>query len=336
MRPLPLLALLLLLFGGPASAAAPPEPAALGQARAQVEAARTEHVRLRAEQLSLSQQVGALSEQITALKADGRRGHSNALDAALKQSQALSTRLGAVSREEAAARSRLEQAQTTLIHALSEAMAPLQRELETAAATRRPALLSQLQALRAESERLRTALGPARVELLPPLPQMPQAGAAPERILARVDVLRDQEHRIRRRLKEVRERLELARAEARLARGMDAFLGRRNLFDESDRRLSSSGRSGPIESDGPGYAGEPPMGPAPGEVPTGGNHGDLQARNDASRGGSIDAAALAGRPLDHGPAPDAHSVGALEALEKELEARARELAEQAATLEAQL
>ncbi|HLT28821.1 MAG TPA: hypothetical protein VK013_02180 [Myxococcaceae bacterium] len=329
MRPLPLISMLLLL-GGPSLAEVPATPR-LEQARAAVEEARGEHVRLRAEQLSLSKQVGALSQRITTLKSGERRGSAGELDAALKQSQALATRLGAVSREEATAKARLERAQTALIHALGEAMAPLQDALGSAEARDRPALLSRLQALRTESERLRAALGPARVELLPPLPEMPPAGAAPERILARVDVLRDQEHRVRTRLKDVRERLELARAEARLARGMDAFLGRRNLFDESDRRLSNPSRNGenaPEFSDGQ---------PAPSDTPaTGGDGGALDARSLAARGGAIDTAALAGRPHERGPAVDEHSVSALEALEKELETRARELAREAAKLEAQL
>lgn len=336
MRPLPLLGLLL-LFGGPAPAAGPTAAGQLERARAEVDAARAEHVRIRAEQLSLSKQVGALSQRITALKAEGRRSSAGALDAALKQSQALATQLGAVSREEAAAKGRLEAAQTRLVHALAQAMTPLQRQLETADVAQRPSLISRLRELRTESERVRTALGPARLEQLPPLPEMPQTGAAPERILARVDVLRDQEHRVRTRLKEVRQRLELARAEARLARGMDAFMGRRNLFDESDRRLAAASRAGadqdveaPAEFDGDPVPSPPP------ESPVAGPDSGLQARNFASRGGAIDAAALAGRPLDRGTALDDHSVGALEALEKELEARARELASQAAALEARL
>jgi hypothetical protein len=218
--------------------AAPPaldaELAAPRQALVTAQRARDEKV---ASRDARKHELEVLAKRIEELKLRQRNRlvTGGELDGALRRSQELSTELGASEREVAAAQASVQRASSALVTALTARIDAVTQAWErTGDREEKTRQMETLRALKAEREALREQL-PAEAPL-----RLVETSDDPVKLKQQADALRDSEDKVRRRIRELTERLETARADIELDRRMNEFLGDEALFNEKDRRVRRS------------------------------------------------------------------------------------------------
>jgi hypothetical protein len=215
-----------LLAAGPAQAAT-----ALEQARLGSSSARQKVNDIRARQMALRAELNQVAGRIEALKTQQKRGAD--LDAALRQSQALSGSLAEAAQELSRALADAEREHLSLLSALTAELDRAREQVEnTQSREARAGLLARMRALRQEREQVRALLPAAKV------PALEARGSDdPEDLLEQADMLRDSEDKLRQKMRALETRVAELRQERELDRRMSDFLGDEAMFDDHDRRL---------------------------------------------------------------------------------------------------
>lgn len=220
-----------LVSGAPTSA---PSADALVRARASARGAHETVRVLAARRASMQSELDRLGTEIARLESQ-RVGPLNRgpLRADLRRSQALSSELGALSRQLATARSAEDASDRALLAALDARLAEARMHwagAKTSEARRKA--FAQISSIRSERDRVSARLPQADT------PKLVTTGSEdPQTLRARADALLDEADRVRARLGQVRARIHELRAEADLQRRMSDFASDQSLFDEQDRRL---------------------------------------------------------------------------------------------------
>ena len=204
--------------------------------RASASAARTQVVQLRADQMSKRNELSVLSARIEELKAKRQTSllSGGELDAALKRSQELSGVLSGLAQRMAVSENELVASNTALLDGLSSELARARADFDrqTDRMLRR-ASIARMKQLRSERDAVRAALPVTQVPSLDTL----RASDDPEELLEQAELLRDNEEKLTRELKQVETRLAERRDEQDLDRRVQRFLGEESMFDDQDRRL---------------------------------------------------------------------------------------------------
>ncbi len=191
---------------------------------------------LRSEQMAKRNELSEVSSRIEALKAKRRNAllPGSELDGALKRSQELSGLLSALAQRMSVDENELVAANAALLEALSQqlnrARADFDRQTDRAA---RKASIGLMKQLRTERESVRAALPVTQVASLDTL----KPSDDPEELLEQAELLRDNEEKLAKDLKQVETRLAERKDERELDRRVQRFLGEEAMFDDQDRRL---------------------------------------------------------------------------------------------------
>lgn len=198
--------------------------------------AREQVTALRAEQLKYRSELSALSARIENLKlaSKGKLLRGGELDTALKRSQELSGTLAELAGQVSSREGTLEAANLALLDGLSEEMTRLRTEFErqTDRASRRK-LIEDMRQLRTERDALRQTLPASKIPTLDGV----RPTDNPEELLEQADLLRDNEEKLRRELRSLEARITERRDETELDRRVQRFMGEESMFDDQDRRL---------------------------------------------------------------------------------------------------
>lgn len=260
------LALTLVLLAAPAFSASQ-----LEAVRASAGSARKAVNGVRADQTARRQELNALSARIETLKAQsaGKLLPGGELDAALKQSQALSDQLTGLAQALTARETELETANLALLNELSAELGRLRADFDRQ--TERQAriiIIKRLREARAEREQVRAALPASRV----PAMLTVKPSDDPEDLLEQADLMRDREDQVRKQLKQLETRIAERKDERDLDRRVNQFLGEESFFDDSDRRLrvrrevTTTLSDAKAETPAAGFSADP--GTAAGKTPT--------------------------------------------------------------------
>lgn len=207
--------------------------ASLDALRSTAKGAREQAQQVRSEQMLRRTELSQLSGRIEALKAQRKRGST--LDAALKESQALSDVLTQLARTLASKEAELESTNLALLDALSQRLAALRSDFDHQPdRAGREKVVAQMKALRQEREQVRAALPATKVPALPTLSDAQD----PEDLLAQADLLQDQQDKVKGQLAKLDKRIAELKAERELDRRNRDFQFEDSALDESDRRFN--------------------------------------------------------------------------------------------------
>lgn len=221
---------LCLLVAAPAWASS-----ALEAARADSAAARSKVAQTRKSQTDLRRELSDVSARIEQLKAkEGRSLLENSeLETALRHSQELSAQLTELANRLSTEETASQSAAVALLSALNAEVATAREQAaKMPSRDERKALLAQLSALKAEREQLRSLLPDSAI------PQLQErASTDPDELLSQADALRDNEDKVRAKVKELEARLADAKQDRDLDRHLRELSRDESLFDDADRRI---------------------------------------------------------------------------------------------------
>lgn len=315
-----ILACVLLAFSAGAFAAT------AADARVQVQRAREGSQGLRFQQSQLRSELNEVAGRIEELKAQqrGRLLPGSELSGLLRRSQELSGSLTAVEAALARADAEVQQRSAALADALDGELEAARTSFDRVPRGERRALLDRMRALQRERDQLRSQLPASR------FPRMkPQDSDNPTDLLEQADALRDTQDKVAARLKALDRRIAELKRERELDRRMGEFLGDEQAFDERDRRLVGSGSTVPPPPD--------PRGPvvfSAQSAPDGPDTSGTSTRAGSARDGQPEVRIGSGLApgSDEDLAALARQRRELEAMSKELGARAGELERRAREL----
>jgi hypothetical protein len=208
-------------------------------ARTSARAARSAVVELKTKQMAQRTELSLLAAKIESLKAQskGTLFSQTELDAALKDSQVLSSSLTGLASEVVTLETASETAHAKLVETLSVELNGLRVAFEKQNdPTKRKELISKMRSLRQERESARTLLSPVDAASFAALVSV-KGSEDPEELLEQADLLKDNEDKLRRELVVVELRIKTRREEAELDKRMQRFVGEESMFDDQDRRL---------------------------------------------------------------------------------------------------
>lgn len=295
------------------------------EARAQVQKAKDAAEALKQQQTQLKSELNEVAGRIQELKAQqrGRLIPGGELSGLLRRSQELSGALTEVEANLSRAEGEVLQGRGALAEALDGEMDAARAAFDRAGRDDRQALLERMRALRKERDQVRAQLPAAR------LPQVKaEASDDPADLLEQADALRDTQDKVAARLKALEKRISEVKRERDLDRRMGEFMGDEQAFDERDRRLATS------PTGGAGAARDTRLPSTEQSEPV---FSTAKLDNQTYPGGPRSAVTKDGQPQvgvggASGPAGD-DELSALLRQQKELEAMSRELGARAGELE---